>query len=161
MTGPHWAGDKHGLNLLISISYSLLSQGASEELECDSWKGSHSQFYPLAQDEINTLTWSMAQATRWGSLSTGAWSFKAQKLRDGQSPRTPARTLFLWMVLFLPSEDSLHSESSFMPQSGQPDLWEGCTLPATLCPYDTCGDLSENGSHTLICLNADSQLWTI
>jgi hypothetical protein len=68
VTEPHWTGDKCGLNLLIYISYSLLSQGASEELECDSWKGPQSQFY-LVQNGIITLSRSMAQATRWGSPS--------------------------------------------------------------------------------------------
>ncbi|KAL6040107.1 hypothetical protein STEG23_000108, partial [Scotinomys teguina] len=71
---------------------SLLSQGTAEELECDSWKGLQSQFYPLAQDEIITLNQFMAQATRHKPCS-----FPALVLSQG--PADSCKYLFNWNVV--------------------------------------------------------------
>lgn len=136
VTGPRWEGDKCGLNLLIYISYSLLSQGASEELECDSWKGLQRQFYPRAQDEIIPLTWSMARATTWGSpsiLGPGPW-----RLRSGEVDSLPGTLAFIlrfycygWFQL-MPPGDSTHSRLYRMPYPCQPGL---CIQ---LCPAYKC-----------------------
>lgn len=168
MTGPRWAGDKCGLNLLIYISYSLLSQGASEELECDSWKGLQRQFYPRAQDEIITLTWSTARATRWGSpsiLGPGPW-----RLRSREVDSLPGTLAFLlrfyccgWfhscLLGTVPTQDytacHTHANQAFVYSSAL------CisALPGTLCPYITCGDLNDCGLHRLIYIGCLVPSW--
>lgn len=158
VTGPRWAGDKCGLNLLIYISYSLLSQGASEELECDSWKGLQRQFYPRAQDEIITLTWPTARATRWGSpsiLGPGPW-----RLRSREVDSLPGTLAFLlrfyccgWfhscLLGTVPTQDytacHTHANQAFVYSSAL----RISALPGTLCPYITCGDLNDYGLHWL------------
>lgn len=107
MTEPRWTGDKCGLNLLIYISYSLLSQGASEEPERDSWKGPQSQFYLLVQNEIIPLSWSMAQAARWDSPSylesrlLRLRSWKVGSLPELQPAYLDSIAMYVWSHLSL------------------------------------------------------------